>query len=353
MRHRADPLIIVGGDPGTATTRLALRAATAADGSPVGTAVVWGDLDVGGCWTDRRSAFVVRARPVRTYLTDHVSPDVGRRAGDLELRFHLRRHGRSDLLLFGHRALGVAPWLRGHAGHRVWFPTSDDHEALGRGVEIPQPSSGGPHHIVTTGPTLARLDALRSDPRHRWVPGFTFTSPCTEAGPTIVAWGPPDPCHGIDLVAWAVARRAADLRVVGARIRWIGPVGSTIAAGDAVDLERAGVTDLIDFEQSEDPQEAFLRATASAAALVLCGRPSASVPFEETLASAFQAGIPIIQFDDGPAVEFAGDWVTPPPFAEIDSLGDAMVRSIGLARRPPGPIGLAALADRVEGRGPA
>ncbi|HRW36495.1 MAG: hypothetical protein KDB04_09275 [Acidimicrobiales bacterium] len=349
MGDGAPRLIIVGGQVGPATGVLADALVT----EPGTEVLVWDEGDVEERWTGRAGTFVVRDRRVRRWPSDRGAPGLGARVGDAELRWFLRRRATSDVLLLGAVALGAAPWLRRHRGRRAWFPTTDDLAAPAIVTGIPPVDSGGPHVVVSTEVEVRRCAPLRDEPRHRWEPGFRPAPPRPPARPEVLAWGPPDRLHGIDLVGRALATRQDQLRELGVHVRWIAPVGASIPDEEAADLRQEGVLDLIEVVEARDEEAGFRAALAAGGvAVAVCNRPGASQPSDEAQVWAHRDGATTIAFGARPAPDLAidGSWRFL-PFGDVAAAGDALVEAAVTqpASRLPGPVGVAKLLERLVG----
>lgn len=334
-------LLVTGGLLWAETGRVAEQLADPGPGQVPPDVLVWDERDEDGRWTGRPGTFIVRERPLR-----HRSE----RAAGLELRTHLWRHRNRSAFFVGHRSLDAAPWFVGHRGPRTWLPTVDDRDALDAGLVVPPVSTGGPHHVVVSDLGLLGVERLCRLPGFRWSPGFRPARSVGAIRPEILAWGPPDRRQGIDLVGRALATQQAALRAAGARVRWLGPRRADVPSVEAEDLRRAGVDDLIEVEQHDDPEAALRRRLEGAAALLVCGRPGAWTAEDATLWTAFRAGVRVI--GSGPpgapglALDRGWDLL---PFGDAAGTGAALRRAVCETDRLPGPIGLAGLARDVAG----
>jgi hypothetical protein len=343
-------LIVVHGQPWEATAELAVRLADDGIAAEPPDLLIWDERDADGRWAGRSSTFEVRTRPVRRILDERGRPSLGARAGNLEVRAFLWQRRHRNIAIVGHAALDASPWLRHHRGQRIWLATGNDLPALRAGLAVPSIADGGPHHVLATELELHRSEQLRGEPRHRWQPGFTASRPSSPARPEILAIGPPCRAEGIDLVGRAVASRRDALRHLGARVRWITPPGAEIPQEEVDDLRRAGVEDLFELVPSDDPEGTLRTRLAGAAALVLCGRPGATTPNDETLVRAYRCGVRTIGFPPGAPPDLAIDprW-SQVPLADVSTVGGELVAAVRAseAERLPGPIGLDALFQRL------
>ncbi len=353
MRRRPPPLVVVGGEVGPATSALAASLLAPDHADDVPRLVVWDQLAVAWRWRERPAVIEGGHRPVRRRLEGLGLDDLGRRASQAELRAYLRRHRVADVVVVGRDGLAGAPWFLGHRGARVWIPTLDDLVALEAGFAVPGEATGGPQRILTIDTEVAGAERLRHDARHRWQPGFLLREPATVPSPEVLACGPPDRTHGIDLVGRALAARAADLRALGVRVSWLAPVGSALPAEELQDLHRAEVADLVDLVTVPDVPAALAERVPGAAALIGDGRPDGALPIEAR-ALAYRHGVRVVDLADArePRPELL-DRRTGVAFGDVLAVADALVAaaSAGPGSRPQGPIGLQALVDRGMGRG--
>jgi hypothetical protein len=356
MTGRPRERIITGGQVWATTAALAEVLAAGEPGRPPPGVIVWDERDLSQRWQQRPGTFVVRERWLRTWPARHGLAGAGARAADLELRADLWRHRSADLAFVGHVALRAAPWLRTHRGVRVWLTTPDDLPALDDGVAIPPVAAGGPHAIVADDLRVRRHPRLASDPRLRWFPGLRWVDRPRVAPTDVLALGAPDRRNGIDLVGRVLAHRAAELRSLGIRVRWIGPPEGAIAAEAAEDLIRSGVDDLISVEQHPDHGVVLRAAMAepSTGAILCCGRPGALRPEDADLVAAYRAGIEVIAFGDGPPddLQLDGRW-TVPAFGDVTAAAEALVGSLRrpVDQRVPGPVGLSTLIAEAVSHG--
>ncbi|MEZ5179384.1 MAG: hypothetical protein R2746_14220 [Acidimicrobiales bacterium] len=353
MRRRPPPLVVVGGEPAPATGALVAALLDEPDPQLVPRLVVWDQLAVGWRWRERPAAIESGHRPVRRRLESVGLDDLGRRAGQAELKAYLRRHRAADVVVVGRHGLACAPWFREHRGARIWIPTPDDLVALEAGFAVPAEADGGPERIVSVDTELGTSERLRHDDRHRWVPGFLLAPPAAVGRAEVLACGPPDRTHGVDLVGRAVAARAPELRALGARVTWLAPEGSALPDEEHQDLRRAEVDDLVEVQVVPDVADAVAERLPGAAALVGRGRPGGHLAIEAR-ALAHRLGVHVVDLapEPAPPPELASR-CTGPAFGDVLAVGDALVAAVrrSPSGRPLGPVGLAELVDRAVGRG--
>ncbi len=309
--------------------------------------LVWDEADDADRWTGRSGVYSPRAGAVAGLLTTRGRPTAAARLTGWQLRGWLARRGRSDLVLVGREALGIAPWARHHRGHRIWMPTAAD--ADGPPVAVPPVAAGGPHAIAAVDLVVARWPAVVADPRLRWWPGFHPAPPGGRSTrPEVLAWGPPDRRHGADLLGRSLVPVAGRLRRAGAVVRWIAPADARLEPDEHADLDRAGVADLVEVVAVDDPGAELVRRAPTAAALVVAGRPGATHPGDEALVAVFRGGAAGIgQGWLPPAdLDLAGWWRSTPR-ADVVALGGVLADAVERPARdhPTRPSGLRALLD--------
>lgn len=350
MSKARRPLLIVGGGVGDETGRRSRELATGDERRGAADVLVWDERDVEHLWAGRPRTLVVRDDPLATWLHARRWTGAGHAATALRIRSHLARRRRSDVVLVGHVALGASPWLARTTGRRLWLPTPDDLDVIEDGLVVPPPSDGGPHTTVVSDLALLAEPMLMDDDRSRWEPGLMVRRRDDRPGARVLAFGPPDRRHGIDLVGRALAARSREIRAAGASVTWLAPVGTGIPEPELADLHRAGVADLIRVVGVKDPSRALEERSPGAAALLLTNRPGATRPDEEALVTAHRHGLRTIGFGTPPAPDLHLDarW-TGLPFGDAAEIGDALVRAVRTpgADRPPGPVGLDALIGLV------
>lgn len=324
------------------------RAIELVDGAAEPVAVlVWDEADDADRWTGRSGVYSPRGGAAASRLAARGRPAAAARVTGWDLRVQLARWWRSDLVLVGCEALGIAPWSRRHRGRRIWVPTPADVD--GPPVVVPPAGAGGPHTIAAVDPAVARWPGVAVDPRLRWWPGFHAAPPGERSTRTeILAWGPPDRRHGADLLGRSLGPVADRLRRAGAAVRWIAPAGTSLGPDEQADLERAGVADLVEVVAVDDPDAEVVRRAPGAAALVVAGRPGASRPGDEALVAVHRGGARGIGHGWRPPPDLdLARWWQPRDRADVVGLGAALAEAVEHpAPGPPtGPTGLRGLIE--------
>lgn len=337
-------MVVVGGGVPPATAGLV---DDLLDHGPPAELVVWDERDVDERWRGGPGVFEVRRLGLAESLGRWAGPAASDRATTALVRAHLARRRNRAIVLVGRRSLGILPWLGAHHGPIAWVPTSDDVEALAAEGGPRRRAEGGVDLVAVIEPLVLREDVLGSvsEPHWRWLPGWRPVRPRPVSPRQVVAVGPPDRDHGIDVVGRALADRADELRRRGGGVRWLAPQGASIAAAEADDLERAGVADLIEVrpvpltEATADRSE-----VVGASALLLAGRVDDTDPADPIAWRAHAAGAVVLATDRHRApAGLAQRWRTH-PFGDARSLAAALVDAVENPMPPPGPFGLDGLA---------